>query len=321
MLGQFFRTTKAVTTLGAGILMSDALFSSRNQLETWETLALEDAEGGDFITLSDGMRMHYITKGPTHPSGKKAPILLIHGLMSSACEWDKNIDALAAEHRVWAIDLIGFGFSSRLTQPTYSLKYYARSLHEFLQAQGITRASLVGHSLGGAVALQFTHDYSEYVDKLVLIDSATYIFRLLKIIRWAAMVPYLPRAVGSLVVSSPRTQRIALCNALGDPARLDEHTLSDRIRASRVKGTVDALVAMVRSPQASAPPEGLDLTATPALVLWGDRDTALPLQDGRRLARTLPNAKLVVLKGAGHLPHEEFPEIVNRLILDFLNKG
>ena len=331
MMRNLVRTSLAVATLGASALTARALWGSRKRLREWETLACEDAEEGEFLTLADGAQMHYIERhpersrkaaesAPTEPP-KDKPVILIHGLMSSTHEWTKNIDALAAAHQVFAIDLVGFGFSSRVTEPTYSVKQYARSVREFLDAHGIARAHIVGHSLGGAIALQFAHDYGARVDKLILIDPAAYIFRLFKAVQFASRVPHLPRTLGSLMLCNPHVHRSALRNALGDPTRLDEEMLAARMRASRVRGTLDALLAMLASPHVSDLPEGLSEITAPALILWGDRDTALPLRHGQRLARDLPNSELVILEGAGHVPNEEFPDIVNTLMLDFLNKG
>ena len=335
MMRNLVRTSLAVATLGASALTARAIWGSRKRLREWETLACEDAEEGEFLTLSDGAQMHYILRSPSTPASTSSasahrggdlgrqgePVILIHGLMSSTHEWTKNIDALAAARQVFAIDLVGFGFSSRVTEPTYSLKQYARSVREFLDAHGIARAHIVGHSLGGAIALQFAHDYGARVDKLILIDPAAYIFSLFKAVQFASRVPHLPRTLGGLMLCNPHVHRSALRNALGDPTRLDEEMLAARMRASRVRGTLDALLAMLASPHVSDLPEGLSEITAPALILWGDRDTALPLRHGKRLARDLPNSELVILEGAGHVPNEEFPDIVNTLMLDFLNKG
>ena len=102
--------------------------------------------------------------------------------------------------------------------------------------------------------------------------------------------------------------------------RLDEPMLAARIRASRVRGTLDALLAMSASPGATHHPEGLREIRNRALVIWGDRDLILPLRHGRRLARELLDAELVILEGAGHVPNEEYPQTVNTLMLDFLEK-
>ncbi len=314
MVRKAARTGLAVAALGASALAADYLLKGRKRIREWETLSCADADEGSFVMLSDGAQMHYLARGE---SGD--PVILIHGLMSSAHEWQKNIDALAQAHRVYAIDLVGFGFSSRILQPCYSLQYFAQSVREFMDALGLGRASLVGHSLGGAVALQFAYDYAARTDRLVLLAPGIYLVKYAEPIRYAARVPYLPRALASLVLCNPRAQRVSLRNALGRVGRVDEETLSFRVRATRVRGTVDALVAMATSPHASDLRLKIGEIKAPALVIWGDEDLAVPLRHGKRLVRELPHAELVILEGAGHLPNEEFPEVVNRAMVDFLN--
>jgi pimeloyl-ACP methyl ester carboxylesterase len=102
---------------------------------------------------------------------------------------------------------------------------------------------------------------------------------------------------------------------------MDAEMLAARIRATRVKGTLDALLAMCASREASELPEELPQLEAPTLIIWGDRDNALPISHAKRLVRDLPNAELVILEGAGHVPNSEFPDRVNRLILDFMGKG
>lgn len=307
------RASLAIAALGTSALAINFARTGRKRLREWESLTCADAEEGGFVTLSDGAQLHYIARGE---AGE--PIILIHGLMSTAYEWSKNIDALAQSHRVFAIDLLGFGFSSRVTKPCYSLKYYAQSVSEFMDAQGLSHASIVGHSLGGAVALQFAHDYPARTGRLALMAPAIYLLKYLKPVRYAARLPYLPRTVMSLMVCNPRVHRTALRNALGDPTRLDENTLAIRVRATRVRGTLDALLAMSSSPHVADLPDRLGDIAAPSLLIWGDQDLAVPLRHARRLVRELPKAELVVLEGAGHLPNEEIPEQVNRLIVEFL---
>ncbi len=313
MVRRAVRASFAVAALGASALAADYILAGRRRLREWETLSCADADEGGFVTLSDGAQMHYVARGE---SGD--PVIFIHGLMSSAHEWRKNIDALAQAHRAYAIDLVGFGFSSRVSEPCYSLRYFAQTVREFMDAQGLARASIVGHSLGGAVALQFAYDYPARTDRLVLLAPGIYLVKYVGPIRYAAQVPYLPRALMSLVVCNPRAQRVSFRNALGQVGRVDEETLSIRMRSTRVRGTLDALLAMATSPHASDMLLRVGDIQTPALVIWGDGDLVVPLRHGKRLAREMPHAELVILEGAGHLPNEEFPEVVNRAITEFL---
>ena len=335
MIPKIFKGAIGLAALGAGALTIGAVALGNRRIDRWETLTPNDADDGDFVTLSDGARMHYLARGgqPSAVGGQQpalshalsrvegevegSAVVLIHGLMGSADEWAKNMDALAQERRVWAIDLIGFGFSSRLTEPTYSLKYFARSVCEFLDAQGAARASIVGHSLGGAITLQFAHDYPARVDKLILVDAAAYL-QIPAALNLAARVPCVPRALVGLAMTSPRARTLAWRNAFGSPKHLDARETHALVRAARVQGTADAMVAMMASRRASDLPHGLKKIAAPTLILWGDKDRAVPLRHCKRLARDLPHAELVIVEGAGHVPHIEFPETVNRLMNEFL---
>ncbi len=303
----------ALGALGAGAVAAAAIASGNRRVTRWETLSPDDAGDGDFVGLSDGARMRYLVRGT-----QGSPVILVHGLMDSAQHWAKNLDALAREHRVWAVDLVGFGFSSRVTEPKYSLQYFARTLREFMDAQGIARASIVGHSLGGAVTLEFAHAYPMCVEKLVLIAPGTYLTNLVGWLGWLARVPYVPRALIGFALTSHRARMRAWRRAVGDASHIDWAELPTRIRVGRVKGTADALVAMLGSSWTNHLGERLGEVAAPTLILWGDRDRSVPLAHAARHARALPNARLVVLEGAGHIPHNEYPARVNQLILDFL---
>ncbi len=312
-------------TLGAaaGIAATTAalVLLGNRRLDKWETLTQDDAGNGDFVSLSDGTRMHFVARRPaTTLRSAQDDVILIHGLMDSAEQWRKNIDALAQTQRVWAIDLIGFGFSSRVKTPTYSMKMFARSIREFMDAQAIARASIVGHSLGGAVALEFAHDFPERVDKLVLIAPATYLLQFRPELKLARRLPAVPRALIGWTMTNRRARERALRDALGDPAHFDPEELARRLRATRVKGTADALVAMLGSPHGSDLPRDLEKITAPTLILWGARDRAVPLRHGKHHARALPNAQFAIIENAGHIPQFEYPEIVNNLMLEFLNK-
>jgi len=301
---------------GAGALAASIVLLGNRRVNEWETLTEDDANDGDFLTLSNGTRIHYIARGDPG----REPLILIHGLMDSAHSWYKNIDALAQNHRVWAIDLIGFGYSSRVAEPTYSLNYFARTVREFMDAQGIARASIVGHSLGGAVTLEFARLYPERVNNLILIAPGTYLVNLLTPINLAARVPFAPRTLLGLAMTNEQARMRAWRHALGDPSHMNPQEKAMRVRPAQVKGTVDALVAMAASEWASDIDEALDAITAPTLILWGDKDRTVPLRHGDRHARALPNAEYVILEGAGHLPHIECTDEVNRLMQDFLGK-
>ncbi|MBI5034544.1 MAG: alpha/beta fold hydrolase [Chloroflexi bacterium] len=314
MIKRIVGTLVGLAGVGAGVLAASFVVLGNRRIDEWETLTIDDAVEGDYVELDDGTRLHYITCGD--PANE--PIILIHGLMDSALHWHKNIAALAEHHRVFAIDLPGFGYSSRVNEPVYCLDYLARAVHDFMNEREIWRADIAGHSLGGAVALQMAHDYPERVDKLVLIAPGTYLTNQLEPLKYAARVPYAPRAIMGFAMTSEQARIRSWQHALGSPEHLDRNELSLRVRPQRVKGTADALIAMAASCWTNNLANELDRVTAPTLILWGDRDRTVPPWHGDRHINALPKAELIVLEGAGHIPQNEFPERVNELMLGFL---
>ncbi len=299
--------------LTTGILATSTLVLGNRRVDEWETLTPAAAPEGDFVTLADGARMRFIQRGNTG-----TPIVLIHGLMDSADFWHHNLDALAQHHRVWAIDLVGFGYSSRISEPVYSLHYFARAIREFMDVQGITQAHVIGHSLGGAVTLQLARDYPTRVNQLILIAPGTFLINSIGLLHWFAQVPWVPRALMGFALTSKQARWRAYRNALGNPAHFNPYDAQLRIQPMRVRGTADALIAMATSRWTNNLENELAHISAPTLIVWGDRDRAVPVAHAEKHARALPNAKLVILEGAGHIPHIEFPAIVNPLFNNFL---
>jgi pimeloyl-ACP methyl ester carboxylesterase len=290
-----------------------ALVAGNRLLDRRQNLRPEEVAEGDFCTLANGWRIHFLARG----SG--SPVLLLHGFMDSLQGWRRIIGPLAERHRVLAIDTPGFGASERPIQLVYSLKQLAGVLEEFLRLQGVERAAVVGHSLGGALAWQFAHDFRDRVEKLVLEDAAVYLRvpRAARLLNWVPSV--IPRGAFGLYPMDARLIRASLRQAYGDGSRVDEFSVERRVRDLRVKGTAEALISNLASPRdldVHIAGSGLDV---PALIIWGGRDRVLPLAHARRLHRELPNSCLAIVDEAGHLPHEEFPDKVNQLILDFLD--
>jgi pimeloyl-ACP methyl ester carboxylesterase len=307
------RWAVGLTSLGVGAAITGALVAGNRFLDRWQNLKAEEVAEGEFCTLSNGWRIHFVSKG------QGSPVVLLHGFMDSLQSWRGNVGALAERHRVIALDTPGFGCSERVTQPVYSLKRQARVLGEFFDLQGIERAALVGHSLGGALAAQFAYDFPERVDRLVLEDAAVYLRvpRAGGLLSWVP--PFIPRGALGLYSMNPTAIRTSLKNAYGDGSRLDDESVKLRARALRVHGTAEALVSMLESPRDSDLPGAVYKLDVPTLIIWGERDRVIPLAHGRRLQRDLPKARLAIIAEAGHLPHEEFPNKVNQLLNSFLD--
>lgn len=264
-----------------------------------------------------GARVHYLHSG----SGR--PMLLLHGLVGSSSNWRYNIDALAREASVYALDMVNMGKSDRIDGLDAGLEATAGRIAAFMDALGIAQADIAGHSHGGAVALMLAARHPVRVRSLILFAPANPFSDLGDLLvriystapgRWIARTaPHLPT----------RLQRFGLERMYGDPARVASGCLEGYIDGMRVPGTMRHILAIVGCWFADMERlrEALPRVAsTPALLIWGDRDRAVDPASAMQLQRILWQSELRVLRGGGHIPFEEMPEQSNRIMLDWLSR-
>ena len=265
---------------------------------------------GSFLDV-DGVRIHYVE------AGQGPPVVLIHGWNASTFSFRYTIPELARDHRVVALDLKGYGYSDRPAEGDYSLATQAELVQRVMDRLGIDRADVIGHSMGGAVAMRLAVQHPELVSRVVLVDSVTMAeFR--RAIRFGRLLkPLLPLAA-PLALHRDRVGRAVFRTAVHDPAHLTTEVLEGYFRPLRMKGHLRALARQLvdRRQDKLVDPARI---WQPTLILWGEHDRWLPLVHGETLARQISNAKLAVVRGAGHLPLEEQPATCNQLLLEFLN--
>lgn len=297
--------------LGLGLAGALALAWGARRVRRWEHLDPADAPDGEFVELPDGTRVHYVVEGAGEP------VLLIHGFLDSGYSWRLNMDAWSRGYRVYAPDLPGFGYSTRWSSPRYSLDQFAGWVVNFMDAAGIGSAHLVGHSLGGAIALEMAQRWPERVRSLVLEDAWCYL-QVPEFGDWVQRVPAsIPRGVMGLYLTNPVASEVMLRGAWGNPRRVDPETVRIVGRWRRVAGSIDALMAMASSTRANHVRELVRDCSQETLVIWGERDRTFPVAHAERLTRELAAARLAVIPEAGHVPHQEFPEQVNELVLNY----
>lgn len=289
---------------------------SRQELSERETLDPDSAASGQFLAL-DGRRIHYQVKG----QGK--PVVLIHGFGASIITWRHNFAVLAEQFRVYMLDLPGFGFSAKGRDNDYTWAAQADTIAALLDHGGATEpVSLIGNSMGGAIALEFALAYPERVDKLVLIDAAAYLPSR-RMPAWGGrlftLYPPLTRLAIAKTLLNPKGMDNSLRRVYHDPNCVTPELREAFYQPARTPGAADALVQMINDFPKNFIADRLGQLQAPALVIWGDDDKLIPLEQGERLARELPHARLVVIPEAGHLPHEEQPAEVNALIREFLS--
>ena len=250
------------------------------------------------------------------------PILLIHGLGSYCEVWDETVPALARRHRVLALDLPGHGHSDKPIHYSYRIADLAESVRRFLAALNVPRVHVIGHSLGGAVAIYLALQAPEYVDRLALIASAGFGSEG----AWALRLATVPGLGEWLLSPSPARSAAAAHSFLarteaGTAERVHLHyTMAARpgvVRATLQTARANGSVFGQRASMVRLILSGARALNQPTLVLWGDQDKILPVRHAHVAARTLPQSRLHVLHSCGHVPMIEHPAACNRLHLDF----
>jgi pimeloyl-ACP methyl ester carboxylesterase len=248
----------------------------------------------------EGMHVHY------RDEGAGPPIVLLHGTSSSLHTWDAWVRALASHRRVVRLDLPGFGLTGRAPDRDYRVTRYARVVTSLMDQLGIARADLAGNSLGGRVAAVVALDHPDRVRKLVLVDAAGLsgqrppsIFRL-------ARTPIVNRL---LTVVTPRfLVKNNVLEVYGDPSRVDDVLIDRYERLLRAEGNRNALLDRLNGPPDPDLDDRLKEIRAPVLLLWGERDRWIPVSFGERFRDGIAGSRLVVIRGAGHVPMEESPD-------------
>jgi pimeloyl-ACP methyl ester carboxylesterase len=278
-----------------------------------ENLDLADVpKPGSMIRL-DGVGIHYVDRG------QGQPLVLIHGLGGSICNFRYNIPVLSEHLRVVALDLKGFGYSERPAAGDYSLTAQARLVGELMDRLGIPRAAVLGHSMGGAIALRLAATRPEKVDRLILVGSAPP-GRMVPRFAASPPLPSLLRLGTALVLHQPRLREIVLRQGFYDPAFLSPEMLEEFRRFARIRGSTNAIASLL-SDAARDEPVDLSRVSQPVLLLWGRQDRWTGLRLARWLADQIPDARLHIIERARHMVLEERAEEANEAILSFLSGG
>jgi len=259
-------------------------------------------------------------------AGSGPPLLLIHGFMGYSYSWRFNVEPLSRHFSVYAMDLPGCGFSQRTQEPECTLAGDAEAVLRFMDHVGIEEADVVGSSRGGGLSIVLGGMLAKRrmlhrIRRMVLVSPIN---------PWSSngrlMTRVLATTVGGVcvmhVLPKLRIMLVRYFKALyGDPKRISSGSIEGYRAGLEIPGSYEHLLRIVRSWHQDLALIERSLPAiseVPTLLLWGSRDTAVFPSSIHQLERPLKNSRVILLRGVGHLPYEEVPEVFNRIICDFL---
>jgi len=263
----------------------------------------------------DGARVRYLR------AGSGPPVLLVHGLLGYSFSWRFTVPALATQSTVYAIDMLGTGFSDRPTGQDCSLKASAARLLRFMDGVSIATCDLLGTSHGGAVAMVAAALAPGRIRRLALADPVN---------PWSARGRILTAFLSHPMVAplflglAPRVRlldQFYLRRMFGDPRRIPSDSLEGYRRPLGVPGCFNYGMGVARSWNRDLRDLEMMLPGIahiPTLLLWGSRDTAVDPASATRLQQNFKNCRLIMFDGVGHLPYEEVPEEFNSAVAEFL---
>jgi pimeloyl-ACP methyl ester carboxylesterase len=257
--------------------------------------------------------------------GSGPALLLIHGIGDNSSTWEHLLPFLARDHTVIAPDLLGHGASDK-PRADYSVAAYANGMRDLLSVLGVDRATVVGHSLGGGVAMQFAYQYPERCERLVLISTGGVSRDVHPILRLAALpdADLLLPLVGYDVTRMTVRAIFRAFQRLGTDLGRDA---ADFLRVFDTLPDATARSAFVRTLRAAVDFRGQVITmldrcylarGMPTLLVWGAHDAIIPYQHALLAHAAMPGSRLETFENAGHFPHHSEPSRFLSVLSDFL---
>jgi pimeloyl-ACP methyl ester carboxylesterase len=259
-------------------------------------------------------------------AGSGPVLVLVHGITSTSATWANVLPYLAERFTVIAPDLLGHGESAK-PRGDYSLGAYASGIRDLLIALGYERATFVGHSLGGGIAMQLSYQFPEHCERLVLVASGGLGREITPLLR-AASLPgaelVLPLLADERLMGAGR----AVGRLLGRVGLRVHTDLGEVLRGHASLADGEARAAFLHTLRTIVDPLGQRVDASdrlylaeaiPFLLVWGERDPIIPLAHARATHELVPGSRLEIFPGAGHFPHLDDPLRFVRVLLDFID--
>lgn len=267
-------------------------------------------DANDLVTI-DGYNVHMKVKG----EGK--PLVLIHGSQMNSYDWRYTIDYFATDYKVYALDMIGSGFSDK-PKVKYTPEYYAQFILKVLDYYKIEKASFIGSSWGGGHIFYLSLISPERVETMVMSSPSgithnrSLLEKLLKV-----------NIIGELVMllGNRSVIRKELEGMVTNQKIVTKDLVNAVFKPIYMKGGIHAVLSAYRNEEFSYVRKNMDKISQEVLILWGEDDELHTHSIMKNMVEKLPNGQLITIENAGHLPHEEEPSVFNNLAKQFLDRS
>jgi pimeloyl-ACP methyl ester carboxylesterase len=326
-LGYLLKTIAAIIALLLAVILFFAIQANLRETKTRHEAA---PSTGRFVQAGD-VELFIQEMGPADGQA----IIFIHGTAAWSGLWREIMAPLAAAgYHCIAIDIPPFGFSERPPTPSYGNGDQAKRIIALMDALKIDHAILFGHSFGGSATMETALMIPNRIDALILEDvgalnlnvqpvpenksaSATEIFLETPAVRnplltATATNPLFTKQWISAMILDPADATEEKIKILQEPLVLED--------ATNTLGDWLAYVLLIQEPSLTSDPANYQTLTMPALIVWGDSDTVIPLKEGEYLQSIMPNAELVVMKGVNHIPHVEDLDALMEIVMGFLRE-
>jgi len=293
-----------------------ASFLPKSIAQLTESTSIALAQSIQQKAITTSLTSEPIATTYVHQGSGNTPILLIHGFDSSVFEYRRLLPLLAEKNETWAIDLLGFGFTERVAGLPFSQKAIGSHLYYFWKTLISQPVILVGASMGGAAAIDFTLNHPEAVKQLVLIDSAGFAITSNK---GKFLIPPLGTLATSFLRNPKIRQKISV-NAYFDETLASVDAQTCAALHLEMPNWNQALIAFTKSGGYGGFGGKLSQIKQQTLILWGKQDRILGIADAEKFKSAIANSQLIWIPDCGHVPHLEKPQITAQHILDFTAK-
>lgn len=260
----------------------------------------------EFVTI-DSHKIRYIKAGSS-----KRKMILIHGLGASAERWEEVIPNLSKHFTVYVPDLIGYGKSDK-PNIDYTTDFFADFIKSFLGELGIEKSTVIGSSLGGQIAVEYTAQNQQVVDRLILVSPSG---------AMKQSTPALDAYVMAALYPDPVSAQNAFTMMTGNDKHVNENIVESFVQRMRMPNAkfafMSTLLGLKNAPDLSTK---LELLYVPTLIVWGSLDPVIPVKYAEYFVKNIRDCRFYQMENCGHTPYVEDPRTFSKIVLDFLKNA